>query len=242
MKESDILDALYLICKEAGKKILNFYEKKTLKVFTKDDNTPVTEADIAAHELIVQELKKISSLPIISEENSNNPPRLPSGSYWLIDPLDGTKNFIAKNTDFSINIALIKDKAPQLGCIYLPVFKEYYCGDKKNGAFLWDEFGNKKSIFVSPNKQPTKIKMLVSRHSKLPTAIKKAIETRVEFIELGASRKFCHIACGKADIYIRVAPTSVWDTAAGQCIVEAAGGLVTDATTGEALTYQDTYR
>ena len=126
---------LQQLCELAGIRYLVYIKRNHLK-FIKEDTTPVTDADFIAHDLISSFLSKNYTYPIVSEESSNNPRCLPTGTYWLIDPLDGTKNFIDGNDDFTVNIVLINNKIPYLGVIYLPTTREFYYSDKQRGALF----------------------------------------------------------------------------------------------------------
>jgi 3'(2'), 5'-bisphosphate nucleotidase len=242
MTVDDLFSPLQQLCEGVGNKILSLYKKKSLKIYKKKDATPVTEADFAAHDLIASFLSENYPFPVISEESSNNPRCLPTGTYWLIDPLDGTKNFIAGNDDFTVNIALIKNNSPCLGAVYLPTTGEFYYSDKQRGAFLFSGLGGKKKISVAKSSERNNLRIMVSRqyNNIYSKKIEKLLDSKVSFIKRGSSLKFCYIASGLADLYVRVSPTSVWDTAAGQCLVECAGGeVVTPA--GASLLYDKEY-
>jgi 3'(2'), 5'-bisphosphate nucleotidase len=184
----------------------------------------MTKADIVSHELIKKCLSSISSYPIISEESDNFYTK--ESKYWLVDPLDGTKEFISKNGEFTINIALIENRYPILGYVYSPIKKTLYVGGLNKGAFKVID-SNIEELFVSSTQDPIRI---VASRNHLNEETKKYISQFKNFtlLQAGSSIKLCMIAEGSADIYPRLAPTSEWDTAAAQAIVEGAGGSVQD--------------
>jgi 3'(2'), 5'-bisphosphate nucleotidase len=184
----------------------------------------LTKADIVSHELIEKCLSSISSYPIISEESDNFYTK--ESKYWLVDPLDGTKEFISKNGEFTINIALIENRYPILGYVYSPIKKTLYVGGLNKGAFKVID-SNIEELFVSSSQDPIRI---VASRNHLNEETKKYISQFKNFtlLQAGSSIKLCMIAEGSADIYPRLAPTSEWDTAAAQAIVEGAGGSVQD--------------
>jgi 3'(2'), 5'-bisphosphate nucleotidase len=184
----------------------------------------LTKADIVSHELIEKRLSSISSYPIISEESDNFYTK--ESKYWLVDPLDGTKEFISKNGEFTINIALIENRYPILGYVYSPIKKTLYVGGLNKGAFKIID-SNIEELFVSSSQDPIRI---VASRNHLNEETKKYISQFKNFtlLQAGSSIKLCMIAEGSADIYPRLAPTSEWDTAAAQAIVEGAGGSVQD--------------
>tara|TARA_B110000090_G_scaffold2905_1_gene2963 strand:- start:47 stop:703 length:657 start_codon:yes stop_codon:yes gene_type:complete len=187
------------------------------------DQSPLTEADLMSHKVISSQLSSISQIPIISEESENIYTK--SKIYWLIDPLDGTKEFINKNGEFTVNIALIENHFPLIGIVYHPVSGIAYIGGKSLGAIKIEETNEHKNIFVSGT--DSLIRVVASR-SHLNESTKNFIKElgSVTTIHSGSSLKFCLVAEGLADIYPRLAPTSEWDTAAAQAVVEGAGGSV----------------
>ncbi len=230
---------IILIAKKAGNAIMEYYEKDHA-VDYKDDNSPVTVADRAAHEIIMQGLKeKYGDIPCISEEG-NMPPyneRKEWDWFWLVDPLDGTKEFIGRRGDFTVNIALIKGDGPVVGVIYVPAKGLLYYASKDGGA--WKAEGSGEALQISVRKTASADGLIVigSRlHSSKEEEEFVSKLTVKEKKSYGSSLKFCAVAEGTADIYPRFNPTMEWDTAAGQCIVEIAGGTVVD-TSGRRLTY-----
>ncbi len=235
------LEAITSIAVEAGKKILEIYENEgDFSAITelKPDQSPLTLADKASHELIVKSLTRLfPDIPVLSEEGKHTDYGIRKNwrLFWLVDPLDGTKEFIKRNGEFTVNIALLQNNQPVMGVIYTPVTGELYFGSQRAGAFK-----------QTPGQKPERIQ--VSRKNKQLIAVgsrSHADEAEKEIlgqydiydtISVGSSLKFCLIAEGKADIYYRHGPTMEWDTAAGQALVEAAGGKVTGSA-GSIFTY-----
>jgi 3'(2'), 5'-bisphosphate nucleotidase len=218
---------------ECSSKIIEIYNEFDQSIAYKADNSPLTKADIVSHELIEKCLSSISSYPIISEESDNFYTK--ESKYWLVDPLDGTKEFISKNGEFTINIALIENRYPTLGYVHSPINKTLYVGGLNKGAFKVID-SSIEEIFVSPSQDPMRI---VASRNHLNEETKKFISQFKSYtlLQAGSSIKLCMIAEGLADIYPRLAPTSEWDTAAAQAIVEGAGGSVRDLN-NERLAYQ----
>ena len=212
---------------KAGEAIMKVYNSP-FQVKSKSDNSPITIADNKSHEIIESGLKKrFPDIPILSEEGENisYSERKKWKIFWLIDPLDGTKEFIKKNGEFTTNIALIKDRYPIHGSVYAPFKNILYWACKGYGA--WKIEAKKKEYQIKTNFKKNKIRIVVSRshlNDKVLNFIKKY--DRYELIRMGSSLKICCIAEGKADIYPRLGPTSEWDIAAAQCIVEEAGGSI----------------
>jgi len=234
----NFLENCFNIIKQTGKVILDYYDFDKFKVTTKEDNSPLTSADLAANEIITSELKKLyPNIPIISEEQKNLPysERSTWDTFWLIDPIDGTKEFIDKNDEFTINIALIHNQVPVFGIIYAPALDVTYYGFD-NSSFKINNFSKctdieKEKILINTrNFNQDKVTIAVSRrHSKEKFAqLKEKIFPNADTIPKGSSLKMCLIAEGIADIYIRLGPTSEWDTAAGQAILNSAGGEIYD--------------
>ncbi|HHH36969.1 MAG TPA: 3'(2'),5'-bisphosphate nucleotidase [Gammaproteobacteria bacterium] len=229
-----LLPAVIDIAREAARRILAIYHSD-FAVQAKDDKSPLTEADMAAHRAIVAGLETLTpEVPVLSEESAAIPfaQRAAWRRYWLVDPLDGTKEFIKRNGEFTVNIALIEDHAPVLGVIVVPVSGLCYYAARGEGAFRQEAGGNAQPIRV----RPLDLSRLVVAGSRshvgpeLEGFLQRLAERHgaPEFISMGSSLKFCLVAEGRADLYPRLGPTSEWDTAAAQCIVEAAGGIVTD--------------
>ena len=216
----------------AGEVILNYYNEN-VDVIYKDDESPLTKADLASHKIITDSIKKITpDIPILSEEEFIDwKIRKKWKKYWLIDPLDGTKEFIKKNDEFTVNIALIENNRPILGVIYTPALNELFYSIKNFGSYkiLTKKKLNtlKEAKRISINKKKSnKIKIVGSRSHSNPILDKWVNKNFNEFdiLQKGSSLKFCLIAEGSADIYPRFGPTSEWDIAAGHIILEEAGG------------------
>ena len=217
---------------EAGRIILDYYNKN-LNITFKADESPLTQADLASNKLITDTIKKITpNKPILSEEEFIEwDVRKEWKKYWLIDPLDGTKEFIKKNGEFTVNIALIENNRPTLGVIYAPVSNELYFAKKNFGSFKiltskqLNTLDNAKKISIKINKT-NKVKIIGSRSHSNPILQKWVSKNINDFqiLQKGSSLKFCLIAEGFADIYPRFGPTSEWDIAAGHIILEEAGG------------------
>ena len=236
---TDTIDIHSLIrtAREAGDAILKIY-RQDFKIYEKLDASPLTEADLASHRIIVDALRQLTpDIPVLSEEDADIPftERSQWSSYWLIDPLDGTKEFIKKNDEFTVNIALVKQHRPHIGVVHVPATGVTFYGEAGKGAFRIED-GKTVQIHAT---QPARIPLRVAGSrshagSSLQTFLEKVGEH--EIISMGSSLKLCLVAEGKADIYPRLGPTSEWDTAAAQAVVEAAGGMVTD-TSGNPLLY-----
>ena len=223
---------------KAGNAILEIYETADFGVEIKSDDSPLTKADLAAHNVIVDDLKKMTpDVPILSEESANIPFNIRSqwNKYWLVDPLDGTKEFIKKNGEFTVNIALIEDGNPILSVVYVPVKKMTYSAAKGYGAFKSIN-GERKKIYS--HKPARNIPVVVGSRSHISEEVKLYLDKlgEHEMTAMGSSLKFCLVAEGLADLYPRFGLTSEWDTAAAQCIVEQAGGRVVTLD-NQALTY-----
>lgn len=233
-----LISSVVEIAKEAGIAITEIYNSD-FDYQLKKDLSPITAADNLSHNIITERLKILTpNIPILSEENCNIPYKIRSQwtQYWLVDPLDGTKEFISKNGEFTVNIALIENNTPIFGVIDIPVTNETYWGSKVNGSFCSDANNDVKQINVSEDNQ-NPIRLVASRsHPSNMLASLLEIIVDYEIIEIGSSIKFCLIASGQADCYPRFGPTSEWDTAAGEAIVSYAGGRVVTAR-GNSMNY-----
>lgn len=223
-------DSVIAVAEAAGQAILSIYAG-SFTVRDKADHTPLTEADLAAHKIIKQGLEAFDdSYPVLSEEEAIPfTERQQWETYWLVDPLDGTKEFIKRNGEFGVNIALIHQHQAVLGVVFAPVLKATYVGSQGNGAFKIDEHGARKAMAVSDAKKP--IRMTTSRSHLGPRTdafivAAKQLLGDLQIVPMGSSLKSCVVADGKADIYLRLGKTSEWDTAACQVIVEEAGGTM----------------
>lgn len=213
------------IAREAGTRILRIYGTD-FEVRSKSDASPLTAADLASHRTIVQGLEALTpALPVLSEESAQAPYRERASweRYWLIDPLDGTREFIQRNDEFTVNIALIQDHKAILGVVYAPALDLLYSAAQGHGAYK-----NGRPIEVTrPCTQPPRI---VSSRSHAGDLLDRYLKKlgRHSRISMGSSLKLCLVAEGAADLYPRLGPTSEWDSAAAQAVVEQAGGHVTD--------------
>lgn len=215
---------------QAGRKIIEIYESD-FAVEHKDDDTPLTAADTAAHHLIDAGLRELTpDLPILSEESTAVPfaERRRWQRYWLVDPLDGTREFVKRNGEFSVNIALIDDHRPVLGIVYAPVLGVYYYACRGEGA--WKRDAMNEPVRLHCRRWAGGRTIIAGSRShrggSLETFLTKLGD--YELIPMGSALKSCLVAEGKADVYPRLGPTSEWDTAAAQCVVEEAGGRITD--------------
>ena len=218
------------IARAAGQAILEVYHQD-FSVEQKGDSSPLTAADLASHRIIMQGLTELEpDTPILSEEGADIPyaTRSQWRRYWLIDPLDGTREFVKRNGEFTVNIALIEQGRPVLGVVHVPVSGISYLGQAGQGACKIDPDGTVHPIQVRGKRQ-AKAQVAGSR-SHAGDSLKRFLERLGdhEIVSMGSSLKLCLVAEGIADIYPRLGPTSEWDTAAAQAVVEAAGGMVTD--------------
>ena len=218
------LNLILKIAELAGQKILKIYQKGSTQTSAKNDGTPLTEADIVSNEIIQTELKKnYKEIPILSEEGKRF--KKDNDVFWCVDPLDGTKEFIRKNGEFTVNIALIKDKEPILGVIHIPVLKESFMALKNFSAFHVSNGKVKK--LVEQHDKVKKIPTFAVSRSHSNTKTNKFIKThQAQIIRAGSSLKFTLLAQGRADAYPRFGPTSLWDVAAGHAILKETGGEV----------------
>ena len=225
------------IVKKAGEKIMQSYNKD-FSVEYKEDQSPLTEADLAAHHLICEELSKLyPDIPILSEESADTLTLADeNSSFWCVDPLDGTKEFIKKNDEFTVNIALIKNQQPILGVIGVPAKNMLYAAVKGEGAFKQKGGNELQKIHVKPQ-DPDHLTFTVSR-SHLDDHTKAMVdEYEAEMLQAGSALKLTYVAEGLVDVYPRFGPTMLWDVAAGQCIIEEAGGQVLWAKNQHPMTY-----
>lgn len=237
MTLQDLLDPVAAIAREAGAAILEVYRSTDHGVQHKEDDSPLTRADLAAHELITAALGKLTpQLPVLSEESANVPwdTRRCWSRYWLVDPLDGTREFIAGNGEFTVNIALIDAGEPVLGAVYAPVHGLLYTGARGCGAWKEEQGNAAMPIRTAEVKEgQLHLRLVASRRHGAPEldpwiARLQQRFSQLELVNMGSSLKICLIAEGRADLYPRFAPTSEWDTAAAQAVLEAAGGLLGD--------------
>ncbi|WP_038265424.1 3'(2'),5'-bisphosphate nucleotidase CysQ [Zhouia amylolytica] len=247
----DLLHTAITAALSAGEKIMHIYENEDFEVDFKSDDSPLTKADLASHQVIMSFLEK-TDIPVLSEEGKHLPyeERKTWNRLWIVDPIDGTKEFIKRNGEFTVNIALVEEQKPILGVIFVPALNELYFSTVEDGAFKVRNV----SIY-------TKVNELIQLGEKLPLDVPKEKYTvvaskshlspetqeyidelktkhgEVEAISKGSSLKLCMVAEGVADCYPRFAPTMEWDTAAGQAICEHAGFTVMDYKTKAQMLY-----
>lgn len=238
------VDSLISLAKYTGEGILKYARlpKKVMRIQRKDNNTLLTEADLCAHRILYEELQSLTpNIPILSEESEDG--EIPSYKtrcqwqrYWLLDPLDGTRGFIEKCDEFTINIALIENNQPIIGVVYAPVRKECYFAHQKHGAFKQMDDEIPKQIHTRKMNWQS-FSVYLGQFLKSPW-LPRLFETisAAQIIRLNSSLKFCQVAIGDGDFYPSFGDTSEWDTAAAQCILEAAGGVIVNLS-GKALQY-----
>ena len=231
----DLTEKIVKIAVSVGEKVCGYYERylrnDSLQVDHKSDRSPVTEVDLFSHQMLEKQLQSLlPELPLISEEVDASPLAIRQTwqRFWMIDPLDGTREFLHKQNEFTINIALIENNEAVIGVICVPIAGECYLAYRGGGAFKQSKDQTRKKLttrqFDSNHFRILASRFHASNHlheflQKLP---------HHEVIHAGSALKFCWLAEGKADMYPRLSPTSEWDTAAGQCIVEEAGGQIVD--------------
>ena len=236
---------------EASKDILTIYKSDDFEIESKEDNSPLTKADKAAHKIISAILQE-SKIPILSEEGKSIPYKTRKywDKLWIVDPIDGTKEFIKRNGEFTVNIALIENNKPVIGVILAPASGILYFSEKNIGAFKSTtnlDFFNPENLLAQalplPLNDENKAYTVVASRSHLSKETEAYVENlrtkhgEVKFISIGSSLKLCMVAEGKANCYPRFAPTMEWDTAAGQAICEAAGFQVIDFKTKKSMIY-----
>ena len=218
------------IAVRAAAAILEVYESD-FAVTCKDDRTPLTAADLAANRVIVDGLRELTpDLPVLSEESALVawPERSRWQRYWLVDPLDGTREFVKRNGEFTVNIALIDDHRPVLGVVQTPVSGELACGWDGGGTWISDRAGGvARRVTTRTRALPLVVAGSRSHGSDHEAELLSRLGPCAR-LPLGSSLKFVRIAAAEADLYLRLGPTSEWDTAAGQCVLEQAGGAVLD--------------
>lgn len=233
--DEGLLGSLVAIAREAGEQIMVVYDSGNFDAEIKGDGSPLTAADKAANAVIVKRLAELTpEIPLLSEESKAIPyaERRDWSRYWLIDPLDGTKEFIKRNGEFTVNIALIENNRPRAGVVHVPVTGMTYAGIVGDGAVIYADGNDPQPITVKPFDGGAPV--IAGSRSHGGEALQKfiaAVEQEFggcELITSGSSIKLCLVAEGKAHLYPRLGLTSEWDTAAAQCVVEAAGGTVTD--------------
>lgn len=235
------MNTLKTIARLAGEKILEVYGKEDFQVDHKDDSSPLTQADTLANNIICDGLEKMDpSIPIISEENKlvDYEVRKAYERFWLVDPLDGTKEFVNRNGEFTVNIALIENQRVISSVVYVPILDEMYYATKGKGAYL-EKDGKTLRLNCCPYHNEESYLQIICSRSHLNEETSRFVSKypKHQKIAKGSSLKFLILAAGDAHIYPRLAPTMEWDTAAAQIILEEAGGSVIDWETKEPLKY-----
>ena len=235
---STFLEPAQEIAIEAGRRILDVYDQD-FDVSDKEDGSPLTEADEKSHAVIVRRLTELTpDIPVLSEESEyvDYNKRKNWNQFWLVDPLDGTKEFVKRNGEFTVNIALIDGRRSVLGVVYVPVTGLCYSACHGQSAFRKEGACAAEEIHVRQYEGGKPVVVASRSHAsdQLQAYLDKIGD--YDIVSMGSSLKFCLVAQGSADIYPRLGPTSEWDTAAAQCVVELAGGHVTDPE-GNPLSY-----
>ncbi len=226
-REERIAEGLLELAGRAGDAIMDVYARGEIEARRKEDDSPLTEADRVSHRLILEGLRRLTpDVPIVSEEGSPEDRHVPErGSCWLVDPLDGTKEFIKRTGEFTVNIALIVDRRPAGGVVHAPALGKSWVG-AGDGAWLLED-STSTALQVLPITGDRPLAVVASRDHAGPMVA--GLLDRLpgaEIVSMGSSLKFCLIAEGRADLYLRDGPTMEWDTAAAQAVLEAAGGGV----------------
>lgn len=240
--EQNLIPEICALARLAGDAIMAVYDRAevaSVQLANKADQSPLTQADLASHQVISEGLARLRpDLAVVSEEDADSMRHRTSvGSFWLIDPLDGTKEFLARNGEFTVNIALVVDTQPAWGVVYAPALEQMYWGGKGWGAWR-SVAGQVEPVRVSAPVCVGSRYRVVASKSHLNAETLAFIEQlgAADLVQAGSSLKFCRVAEGLADVYPRLAPTCEWDTAAAQAVVEGAGGHVVDVQ-GAALRY-----
>lgn len=238
LQSTRLREGVIALARDAAAKIMAVYEGE-FAVEHKDDRSPLTAADLASHHCIVAGLEKLApDIPILSEESAGDVPAVVRREWrrlWLVDPLDGTREFIKRNGEFTVNIALIDDGVPVFGVVQQPATGALWWGARGVGAFKREGEVDAPIHVRAPASAPLRVAASRSHRDERTEAFMARMGD-VEPVGVGSSLKFCMLAEGAIDVYPRFAPTSEWDTAAAQCVLEAAGGAVVDPR-GRALAY-----
>jgi 3'(2'), 5'-bisphosphate nucleotidase len=234
----DVTSQVCKLARQAGEEIMRLYRSGTI-VTSKKDMSPLTAADETSHRFLLKSLRELlPDAPVVSEESDGAGDRVVDdlSLFWLVDPLDGTKEFVKKTNEFTVNIALMKDCLPMLGVVHAPALNLTYYGGREFGA--WREAGSEPPTPISIREaNSSQLGVVTSKDHAGPLVNAMLVRLKnPELKSMGSSLKFCLVAEGKADIYLRDLPTMEWDTAAAQCVVEAAGGGVYSLG-GETLRY-----
>lgn len=236
-----LFETLLPIARMAGEAIMEVYAAGAVQVLRKQDGSPVTAADKAAHRVLAGELAPLlPDCPVVSEEDEASlQHRRATGRFWLIDPLDGSKEFIVRNGEFTVNIALVEAGRTVLGVVYAPALDALYWGGEGLGA--WRSVQGEATPLHAPPMPTDGPRVVVASKSHLDAQTRGWIARlgEIELVQAGSSLKFCRVAEGRAQLYPRLAPTCEWDTAAAQAVLEGAGGAVLDMQ-GQPLRYGKT--
>jgi len=228
----ELLACVADIARQAGREILEVYGAGEVAALMKADRSPLTAADLAAHRSICEALHSLTpGVPVLSEEAADTPFATRAGwqRYWLVDPLDGTREFVKRNGEFTVNIALVEDRHSVLGVVLAPVSGELYVAEQGQGAWLQAQADAPwQRIRTRALGQPVLVAGSRSHGGVQGDVLQRVIGSDYQLVPLGSSLKFCLIARGAADVYLRLGLTSEWDTAAAQCVLEEAGGAVLD--------------
>ncbi len=226
MVNDSLFHAIAGLAREAGRSIMTHFSGARASR-AKADQSPVTEADLAAHAVILEGLKRFApDIPIVSEEDEQLAGGAPGRRYWLVDPLDGTKSFVRGSGEFTVNIGLIEDGYPVMGAIHIPASDMLYYGKEGAGCFRRKGEGEEEAIRARSAPEEGVYVLKSSHHASAHVDAYLKDFRVLDANAVASSMKFCRIAEGEADLYPRFGPTMEWDTAAGQAIVEAAGGTV----------------
>ncbi|WP_374012131.1 3'(2'),5'-bisphosphate nucleotidase CysQ [Pseudoxanthomonas koreensis] len=235
---ADLRETVIAIAAQAGAAIMDVYAAG-FEVAHKEDASPLTAADLAAHRIIVDGLQRLTpDLPVLSEESAHVPwdTRRHWSTYWLVDPLDGTREFIKRNGEFTVNIALVHQGAPVLGVVQAPVGGQVWHAVRGENAYRRDGQRDEPLQVRAPATAPLRVAASRSHRDARTQAVLDRMG-EIEEVALGSSLKFCRIAEGGLDVYPRFGPTSEWDTAAAQCVLHAAGGVLLATATGKPFRY-----
>ena len=249
MNQKELLVTAIEAAIEAGEKILSVYNSEDFGIKNKADESPLTKADLLAHQCILSHLEK-TNIPVLSEEGASIPysQRSQWDKIWIVDPLDGTKEFIKRNGEFTVNIALIKDQTPCVGVVYIPVTKTIYWGAEELGSYCYGMFDNEPLLrlddkFKLPNILSKPLYTIVASRSHLTSETQnfiddmKQVHGEINIVSKGSSLKMCMVAEGTADCYPRFAPTMEWDIAAGHAVCKFSGKTVLDYLTKNEMVY-----
>lgn len=233
--ETPLMATVIEIARQAGQAVMTVYRADDFEVMLKSDQSPLTQADLAAHHCIVEGLRRLpQSYPVVSEEDAASHIGSHGDRYWLIDPLDGTREFVARSDEFTVNIALIDHGQPVLGVVFAPALDLLYCGAvgevlAGEGAVRIQDGQVTHLQLQAPAVRPSPCRVVASKNH-LNQATRAFIEQLGDtvLVQAGSSLKICRVAEGEADIYPRLGPTSEWDTAAAHAVLKAAGGVLVD--------------